>query len=254
MARSSAGESSLKRAVRVLEAFDPGVRDLSVSEISRISGLPLSTAHKLVTELSELGLLEKLPSRRYRVGLYLWELAVRTPGALGVREIALPVLRTVLAELGNHVQLAVIQEGTALFIERLTSSIALRVRPAIGGRFPLSVTSSGLVLTAFGDEALKEEFLAEPQEAFLNAPAITREEKAALVKQVRKDGFSVTVGNIEPTSMSIAVPVLAPNGVAIAALSNVAPSDNYDTRRILSVLNPAASAIAEGLRRRYFGA
>src|SRR5690348_6703975 len=84
MARSSAGRSVLHRAVAVLDAFDEGTQDLSVSEVTARTGMPLSTCHRLLSELVEVGLLERQQDKRYRVGLRLWELAVRTPGALGI--------------------------------------------------------------------------------------------------------------------------------------------------------------------------
>ena len=45
MANSSAGESVITRAVRVIDAFGPGDSSLGVSEIARRADLPLATAH-----------------------------------------------------------------------------------------------------------------------------------------------------------------------------------------------------------------
>ena len=43
----------------------------TLSELSRLSGLPLSTAHRLVGELERWGALERGSDGRYRIGLRL---------------------------------------------------------------------------------------------------------------------------------------------------------------------------------------
>ena len=56
-----------------------------------------------------------MPNRRYRIGIKLWEIAVRTPGALGIREIATPSLQAAHRAIGQHLQLAVLHSGEVLY-------------------------------------------------------------------------------------------------------------------------------------------
>ena len=50
------GESLISRAARVLEAFDRDTESLSLSTLAHRAGLPIPTAHRLVTELVRYGL------------------------------------------------------------------------------------------------------------------------------------------------------------------------------------------------------
>ncbi|WP_082126931.1 helix-turn-helix domain-containing protein [Allosalinactinospora lopnorensis] len=59
MARSPAGEPVLTRVVRVLDAFEQDGPALTVSQIARRADLPVATAHRLVSELVEMGPLER---------------------------------------------------------------------------------------------------------------------------------------------------------------------------------------------------
>ena len=68
------GESVLSRAVRIFEAFTPDEPALTVSEISRRTGLHLATASRLVAELVSHGFLARDADRRVRIGVRLWEL------------------------------------------------------------------------------------------------------------------------------------------------------------------------------------
>ena len=58
-----------------IKAFQAEHPELTLSEISRRSGLPLTTTHRLVRELSAWGALERGADGRYHIGLHLWEIA-----------------------------------------------------------------------------------------------------------------------------------------------------------------------------------
>lgn len=254
MARSSAGRSSLERAVAVLDAFDAGTRDLSVTEVAARTGMPLSTCHRLLGELTSVGLVERLPERRYRVGLRLWELAVRTPGALGIREIALPFLRQAHAQIGQSLQLGILRDGQMLYLERMSAPEAVENFIIVGGRIPFHATSSGLVLAAFADADVRDRLLAEPLVAYADAP---RPSRAALVREfaaIRVAGYKTTVGYVSPSATSIAVPILDALGGAVASINAIVPTADPHESRVLEVLRATAAAISRARHRRLRGA
>lgn len=253
MANASKGESSMSRSVRVLEAFDPGTRDLSLTQITHRSGLPVSSAYRLVAEMCALGLLEKLPNRRYRIGLRLWELANRTPGALGLREVAMPYLQDVQATVRQHTQLAILKGAEVLFLERLSAHQPVVNLSIVGGTMPFHATSSGLVLLAHSDpETVGRVLSARLKESALaprpNAPALRR-----ILGDVRHDGYAVTKGYVHPDATAVAVPIMGPFGTAAAALAVIVPSADFQLERLLKVLFPAALKISSGMRSAYIG-
>lgn len=248
MARSSAGASALSRAVALLESFDTGTRDLSATQIAERAGMPLSTAHRIIGELVDLGLLERFGDRRYRVGLHLWELAVRTPGALGIRETALGPLRAAHARIGQHLQLGVLQDRDVLYLERMSAPSSTVNVVVIGGRIPFHATSSGLVLAAHLDAPAREDLLSVPLAPYARAPcpdpAAFREQLAA----VRRQGHAITRGYVAAAATSIAVPVRGASGSVVAAVSAIVPTEDPREEQALAVLVPTAAAIARALR------
>ncbi|MEV7136455.1 helix-turn-helix domain-containing protein, partial [Arthrobacter sp. NPDC093128] len=74
MANSASGESVVDRVVRLISAFPDGPGGLQLSELAQRSGLPLTTAHRLVHQLAVHGLLETEPGGSVQLGLHLWEL------------------------------------------------------------------------------------------------------------------------------------------------------------------------------------
>jgi DNA-binding IclR family transcriptional regulator len=67
------------KVLDVLGAFRADSTELTLSEISRRSALPLTTAHRIVKELTGRGMLERSADGSYHIGLMLWEIASLAP-------------------------------------------------------------------------------------------------------------------------------------------------------------------------------
>lgn len=253
MANSRSGDSVLTRVVRVLETFSADRTVQTASQIGRAAQLPSSTAHRLLDELTEAGLLERDEDHRYRLGMHLWELALRGSTALRLRQAALPHIEAVQAELREHTQLAVLEQGEALFIERLSDPHAVSNIAIVAGRLPAHASSAGLVLLAHADAALRDRVLAAQLRPLASGtitdPARLRRELAA----IRRTGFVVSPASVEGVSTGIAVPI-RDAGTVIAALSVVLPrsataeTPEGDTDAAVRLLRAAATAIEAELR------
>jgi DNA-binding IclR family transcriptional regulator len=247
MARSSDGKSALSRAVRVLEAFDPSRNELTLTQVAARADLPMATAHGIVAELVELGLLERR-GRELILGVRLWEVAVRAPGVFGVRETALPYLEQVRDRLQQHAQLGILQGGEVLYLERLSAPESAINFTAVGGRIPWYATSSGLVLAASASPEELDQLLALPRPRFAAEPQDSNATFKNRLAKVRQEGHAVTRGYIHQDSTAVAVPVLGPYGQAVASLAVVVPSEGFAVKLVLSVLAPAARAVSAKLR------
>ena len=169
VARSSSGESVLERVVRILEAFTPEDRALTVGEVSRRAGLPLATGSRMIADLVEHGLLSRDADRRVRVGTRLWALASRASPTLSLRELAMPVLEELLRTVGHHAQLGVLDGDEVLFVERLSTEHAVVNYTRIAARLPIHASSSGLVLLAHGPAEQQQRVLDGPLRRFTPA-------------------------------------------------------------------------------------
>ncbi len=251
MARGSAGESVLHKHLRVLDAFDALHPFRTLTEIADAAGLAISTAHRLVRELESEGLLERSPDRTYRLGVRLWEYASRTPGALGLRELARPWLGAVHSRVRQHTQLGVLSGRDVLFIERMSTRDAVVNATLIGGRIPLPVSSSGLVLLAHADPALVDEVIAAGWPRHTAHTIRDGKELREKLRHVRADGFAVASGHIYEDSRGIAVPVMGPHGVVYAAMGVVVANDDAPIQPIVELLTTAAAGITRDLERAY---
>ena len=136
------------KLLAVLDAFTRERPALTLSDIARDVGVPLSTAHRLVAELCAWGGVERDEDGRYRVGLRVWELGALAPRGLGLREAALPFMEDLYEVTHENVQLAVCDGTDLVFDEHIAGRSAVGVITRVGGHFTLPPTGVGLVVLA----------------------------------------------------------------------------------------------------------
>lgn len=228
VANSPSGDSVIDRLVRILASFDADRTAQTPAEIARRAALPASTAHRVVGELVAAGLLDRDDDGRVRIGLHLWELTTRGSRALGLRQAAMPAMRSVQARMREHTQLGVLDGHEVLFVERLSDPDAGANIARIAGRLPLHASSSGLVLLAFAPAALRDEVLAGPLPPLGPGTPADQAALRRVLAEVRRRGIAEAPGSVEAVSTGIAVPVRAdrrPTAPVVAALGVVLPRD-----------------------------
>jgi DNA-binding IclR family transcriptional regulator len=240
------GDSVTGRVLAVLAAFSAERPELTLTEISRRAGLPLTTAHRIVGELAAWGALERAAGR-YRIGLRLWEVGALAPRGLGLRESAMPFLEDLYEVTKQNVQLAVLDGTDAVYLERISGRGAVNVITRVGGRLPLHATGVGLVLLAHSPPELQEQVLAGPLRRYTPKTRCDPAELRRVLAEVRRTGVAVTDGQIELVSLSVAAPVLDQCGDVVAALSVVVPAEGTDPRAYVPAVRAAGRAISRAL-------
>jgi DNA-binding IclR family transcriptional regulator len=241
-------EPVVDRALALLSAFRADRRVLTLSELSRLSGLPTSTAHRLTSRLVQWGALERRDDGRYVVGLRLLEVASLAPRGHGLRELAMPYLGDLAEATHQHVMLAVLEDDEAMLVERLSYRSAAPVHYRVGGRMPLHSTGVGLVLLAHADKELQERVLASrpvhlPEGVLVDVADLRRQ-----LARVRRDGIAQWRRSSPTPVFSLAAPIWDHSEQCCAALSVLVPSAaEKRVRELTPALRAAARAISRAL-------
>jgi DNA-binding IclR family transcriptional regulator len=233
------------RVLGILDAFTGEHRRLSLTDISRRAGMPLATAHRLVSELVAWGALERTAQGRYQIGLRLWEVAALAPRGPGLREVAMPFLEDLYEATHQIVQLAVLDGLDVVFIERISGRDAVGVHSRVGGRWPAHTTGVGLVLLAYAPPSTQEAYLSAPLAAFTDLTITDPGRLRRALAEVRRTGLAISDRQVTMDAVSVAAPVHGPSGV-VAALSVVVGTDGPPA----ATLAPAVVAAARGISRR----
>ncbi len=236
------GIEVLNRAVDVLAAFTYGPGStLSLAEITRRTGLPKPTLHRLLQALEVTGLVERNLGG-YQLGLRLFELGEHVPRTHRLREAALPFLQDLYEASHDTVHLAVLEGTDVVYLERIRGHRRFNVASRVGGRLPAYCTGVGKVLLAFNPEAARQVLAAHltPRTRYtITDPAVLTEELA----RIREAGIGYDREENALGVACVAAPILVDDR-AIAAVSVTCSSPSQAERYA-----PAVKAAAHGIRR-----
>jgi DNA-binding IclR family transcriptional regulator len=237
------GQSMVGRLLRILEAFSPERTELTIAEISRRAGLPLSTVYRLLAELVGRGVIERVADGRYAVGLRLWEIGKLAPRAERLTDVAMPHLHDLYEATRGTLQLAVQEGDEALVIAAVWGHHCVEPAARAGTRLPLPSTSVGQVLLAYSPPLVPEQVLGKEAESVTDGSAALRMNGLrGVLGEIRRCGVAVAHPDGE---LVVAVPVLGPLGAIVAVLALSAPDD--DSRLLVPMVRMTAQRISREL-------
>lgn len=240
------GVSVTSRVLALLDAFDPDHRVLSLSELARRAGLALPTAHRLVGELVDGGLLDRSAAGAYTIGRRLWDLGLLAPSPSGLRQVASPFLHDLYGATGATVQLGVRQGTEVQYLDRLAGSASVPVVNQTGTRLPMHATGVGKVLLAHAPPDVQATVLADLPRLTpytITQPRFLRDQ----LRRVRRDGYALTSEEMTLGACSVAVPIRSRGDAVVAALGVVVPDLRRGRPWLVSALEVAARGIGRCL-------
>ena len=245
MAERDTTVRSVDRALAVLDLL-ARLGEAGVTELASELGVHKSTAFRLVSALERRELVEQVGGRgKYRLGIGVLRLAAATTRRLDVTREGRPVCERLAAELGETVNVAVLDSGAAINVMQEYGTASVTTRDWLGRRTPLHATSSGKVLLAHAAPAEREAALAAPLPRFTDA---TVTDPAALGRElddVLRRGWACTAGELELGLNAVAAPVRDGTGRVVAALSASGPSYRFAAEGLPAAATTAARAAAE---------
>jgi IclR family transcriptional regulator, acetate operon repressor len=198
------GQSVTSRIAAILLAFtDSNVH--SLTEIARLTHLPVSTAHRLAVELAATDFLERDESGRYCVAPSL-----RRLGAAGWRAPTLAergpfVLDDLSAATHRSARLGVLSGTVVNYIEKrphqpVTSFDSAAILPA-------HATAVGKALLAFSPTRIADRLIMNGLPGFTRNTITAPDQLRHNLASIRRAGFAVSVGELEIGTNAVAMPV-----------------------------------------------
>ncbi|MBD0841190.1 IclR family transcriptional regulator [Streptomyces sp. TRM68416] len=237
------GVQSVDRAVSVLEILAQR-GEAGVSEVAAEIDVHKSTAFRLLGALEARGLAEQTAERgKYRLGFGIVRLAGAVTGRLDITQQGRPVCERLSEEIGETVNIAVLQEQYAVNLHQVHGPGAVGTHNWVGQLTPPHATSSGKILLAHLTEERRTEVLAVSGLRKLTSRTLTSRAKLEKnLAEARERGYAVTLEELELGLHALAAPVRSREGEVIAALSASGPAYRFTEER----LHQIAPAVVEG--------
>ena len=224
----------------------------TTTDAARSVGLARPTAHRLLTSLSDVGLVDRDADGRWVLGPELYLLGNRAAPRYDVTAVAQPYVRRLSQATGESAFFSVRRGEETVCLLREDGSFPIRSHVLYEGiRFPLGVASAGLAVISFLPDGEVDDLLTRSELAAygpLHTPEALRERIAA----TRHDGWATNPGLIVGGSWGMAAAVFDADERPLGALTLTGIEQRFsDERRpeLGQALLREAHALSRALQR-----
>lgn len=216
---------SVQKAIDILNLFDKDVTELGNKEIADRLKIPTGTVSGLVFTLKSNHFLDQNPeNQKYRLGLKILDRASILLDQIDIRKIAYPQLREVGEWSGESVNLAVLDGGEIVYVERIHSSHPLGIHYELGKAEPIHSTALGKAIVAFLPENEISDLLNGYNfTSFTTHTIDNRKKYEDELAKVKVHGYSLDDEENEIGGRCVAAPILNQKRYPIAAISVSVP-------------------------------
>ena len=221
---------SVKRAFDILKAVSSNNRGVSLTEIAAHAQLPKSTASRMLSTLTGIGMVERVNEREgFRIGNELIAMAAHVSYPRSLIAIAHPFLQDLAQATGETLTLCVPDGDQVHYIDQINSLHTVQMRNWVGYHFPMYASCDGKLFLAERDDVGLERYLQQRLQRFtattITSPLALRKE----LKVVRKRGYAWTNGEYDAELVGVSAPIRDVDQQVVATLCLFGPAFRWPT-------------------------
>jgi len=246
--------NSLARGLEVIRAFTRTQPSMTLSEISRATGMTRATVRRFVLTLVREGYAES-DGKYFSLKPKVLELGYAALSSLTFMDVAQPIIVRLAYKLNESVFAAVLEDQDVVYVARATPPERyVSISVSVGSRAPAHAVSTGRVLIAALPEEEQLKYIENVTLTKLTPNTVTSKVKLrGLIEETRVKGWSIVDQELEIGLRSISVPIHDKAGTVVAALNVACPSSRItpeDMRtKILLEMQSASQEITSGLQK-----
>jgi DNA-binding IclR family transcriptional regulator len=179
----------LSRTADILRSLQGQPGGLSQTEIGEKVNLPRSTVSRLLLALEELGYVSALgPRGPYRLGPEI--IAMSMSARRNVLNELRPFLESLSRQVNETVDLSILENGRAMFLDQVVSDHRLRAVSAVGDAFPLHACANGKAMLASMDPESLDIALSGTLEKFTDHTTTSVRNLRRELTEINRNGVS----------------------------------------------------------------
>jgi DNA-binding IclR family transcriptional regulator len=233
----------ISKVLRILEALQGSSAGLGLKAICDLTGIHKSTAHRFLKHLEREGYLVRTEAGAYLIGPRLSQMSTRGSQGATLQAVARPILWELWKSTQETVNLAVLDQGTVLYVDVIESPHEFRLSSRVGTRRSLHVTALGKALAAFLPAELRASVLstikfqpATPK-TIMNLVQFRQE-----LEKIQRQGYAVDDEEAVQGARCVSAPILNADREPIAAVSVSGPVTRVSPNQVAALAGAVSSA------------
>jgi DNA-binding IclR family transcriptional regulator len=216
---------ALQRGIKVLDALLEARAPLSLQQICAHTGLPKSTAFRIIVNLLQGQYLVET-EQGYWLGLKMLRFGALVEEKLDLVQQARPFLLQLRDQVNETTHLAVLDDDLrVVYLEKLSTQHAVGLMISqVGITAPMHCTALGKAMVAFRPEdEICDWICTHGLEAVTEATITDKDAFLQELREIRSRGYAVDNGEYEVSVRCVAAPIRDRTGTVIAAVSISGP-------------------------------
>lgn len=233
----------ISKVLLILEALQGSSAGLGLKAICDLTGIHKSTAHRFLKHLERERYLIRTEAGAYLIGPRLSQMSTRGSQSATLQSVARPFLGELWKSTQETVNLAILDQGTVLYVDVIESPHEFRFSSRVGTRRSLHVTALGKALAAFLPAELRENILSSitfqpaTPHTILNLLQFREE-----LQKIREQGYAVDDEEAVQGARCVSAPILNSANEAIAAVSVSGPVTRVGPNQVAGLAGAVSSA------------
>ena len=248
---------SVKRAFEILKLVSTSKDGVGISEIARGLGMAKSTVHGMTSALEEIGVVLRDPvTKRYTLGLTLFELGKNAYSQIDLKDLARPVAEELMERAHASVFLGVLNWDHVTILDVVEPRTELKITAPIGTTLPLLAGAAGKVfLSRMDEEEARRIIKTKGLTRFTENSITSMERYLQEIRGARENGFATDDEEYIPGVRAVAAPIkeAAPLLSAIWVVGLKASLDGERMKLLTQYAVDAARAIDLRIERERLG-
>lgn len=246
------GSKTIDRIGFILKALEQGPEEgLTSGQLAQATGFDKATAYRALVSLERAGLVDRdLATRRFKLGVYLFNLGALVAKRFTVLSHARDVVSHIAKETGDTVYLSVRDKYSSVCIDCMSGSYPIKAQTlSVGESVPLGVSTAGVAMLATMEDAEVRHAVQFNAVEITKFRSIRPDDVYAHVEETRKRGYSLYYGQVVAGMGGIGRAIRDAKGNGVAVISVTALLDRLGKERISFIAGLLAEGVEEVERR-----
>lgn len=240
----------VERTFDIIESLASSRKPMSVTDISKSTGISKSTAYRLLQTMYARNYVEKDENQAYSIGYKLINVVSNHINALELQTEAKSYLIALRDEFHTSSHLGILQGHEISYIEHLDVSLPIDNYTRSGYRSPAYCSSMGkCLLSCLSGEELDEVLYSCKFKRYTEHTITDLKEFKQYLKKVRRQGWAMDDQEYYLGHRCVAAPIFDYTGDAIASIS-ISGTTNQITDENLPIIVRKVKGAANGISRR----